>query len=238
MKIRRDKLGRFASARKVPLKKVPPKKVPPKKAPPKKAPPKKKRKKKEEVPLLPARSLAAETEIQSHLVTLQSSISLLEPGLDLGIQTFINKDGTVDGELRISNLPEDWRTVAGIQEMLFTLSNAFTTFPAFDARPSMGGAYWASFGIRFGPQNEAEIGELAALYKRHRGLFQIGTYPTPAWNTGPLQIALVSDTVGLRAMATSLLSKRGLPPTVVLIRFIWTPDGLRPSHYSGEKGEE
>jgi hypothetical protein len=163
---------------------------------------------------------------------------MLESGLDFGIQTFINKDGSVDGELRISNLPDEWRSQAGVQPMVFTLSNAFTNFPPFDAPPSMGGAFWASFGIRFGPQNEAEIGELAAMYKRYRGLFQIGTYPTPAWSTGPLQIALVSDTVGLKAMASSLMSKRGLPPTVLLIRFIWTPDGMRPAHYSGEKGEE
>jgi hypothetical protein len=100
----------------------------------------------------------------------------------------------------------------------------------------MGGAFWATFGIRFGPQNDAEVGELANLYKRYRGLFQIGTYPTPAWGQGAVQVALTADNVGMRAMIESLLAKRGLPPTVILIRFVWTPDGVRPAHYKGEKG--
>ena len=66
-------------------------------------------------------------------------------------------------------------------------------------------------------------------------MFQIGTYPTQAWGMGALQIALVGDNVGLRAMLEYLMKKRGLPPTQVLIRFIWTPDGKRPGHYRGEK---
>jgi hypothetical protein len=116
-----------------------------------------------------------------------------------------------------------------------TLSNALRSVSVFDGKPPMGGSYWASFGIRFGPQNEAEIGEMIELYKRHRGMFQIGTYPTPAWGRGALQVALTGDKVGLRAMVESLLKKRGLPPTVILIRFIWTPDKKRPGHYRGEK---
>jgi len=115
------------------------------------------------------------------------------------------------------------------------LSSAFRAVVLFDPRPSMGGAFWLSIAVRFGPQNEAEIGELAKLYKRYRGLFQIGTYPTPAWAEGAVQLALVEDAVGLRAMVRSLLEKRGLPPAAILIRFVWTPDASRPGHYEGEK---
>lgn len=216
-------------------------KKPPEKAPrkpsrkPTEPPVRKKRKKKEEIPPLPVRSREAETVIQEKLISIQSSIGLLESGLDMAIQSFTNVDGTVDGELRISNLPEEWRTVAGVSMLIATLSSAFRTFTPFDSVPSMGGAFWAAFGIRFGPQNEAEIGELVELYKRYRGLFQIGTYPTPAWSTGPIQLALTGQEVGLRAMITSLYKARGYPPSVILIRFIWTPDGARPGHYKGEK---
>lgn len=153
----------------------------------------------------------------------------------MAVQTFANRDGTVDGELRIANLPQEWRTPGGARLLVATLSEAIRAVAVFDRVPAMGGGFWASYGIRFGPQNETEVGEMIELYKRHRGMFQIGTYPTQAWGMGALQIALVGDNVGLRAMLEYLMKKRGLPPTQVLIRFIWTPDGKRPGHYRGEK---
>jgi hypothetical protein len=228
-------------------KKAAPAKVSPAKAKPKKAVPAKsqkgkpkkkpsrKRRRRGELPLLAVRSRKAESMMLDRLSQLQDGVAMVQPGLDMAIQTFVNLDGTVDGELRISNLPAEWREIDGVGSLVATLSSALRTFDAFPPRPVMGGAFWAAFGIRFGPQNETEVGELADLYKRFRGLFQIGTYPTPAWNTGPLQLALVGDTVGLRAMIESLMEKRGLPATVILIRFIWTPDGKRPAHYQGEK---
>ena len=217
--------GKFRKPRK-PGRRLPGRKV---------APPRKKRVKKPELPLVAERSREAEVEMQLRMLALQDSVGLLQSGLDVAIQTMVNYDGTVDGELRIGNLPEDWRTVEGVRLLVATLSSAFRTFTTFSSRPAMGGAFWVSFGIRFGPQNEVEVGELADLYKRYRGLFQIGTYPTPAWGAGAIQVALTGEKVGLRAMVESLIEKRGLPPTVVLIRFIWTPDGVRPGHYRGEK---
>jgi len=173
--------------------------------------------------------------MQQRLLALLDAIAQLQSGLDMAVQSFINADGSVDGELTIRNLPEEWRTEAGFGYLIATMSSAFRTFVPFGAKPEMGGAFWCSFGIRFGPQNEAEIGELYHLYKRHRGLFQIGTYPTPAWGAGAIQIALTADTTGLKAMISSLMKKRGLPPSVIMVRFIWTPDGKRPGHYRGEK---
>jgi hypothetical protein len=175
--------------------------------------------------------------MQGRLLVLMQDIGLIQSGLDMAFSTCINLDGSVDGELTIRNLPEEWRTLDGVRELVAVLSSALRTFEPFPAPPRcpMGGSFWCSFGIRFGPQNEAEIGELADLYKRHRGLFQIGTYPTQAWGTGAMQIALTGDRVGMLAMLTSLLEKRGLPPSVVMVRFIWTPDASRPGHYKGEK---
>jgi hypothetical protein len=217
----RDELGRFISPKKLPR---PPRK-PPALRPPRKP----------ELPLVAERSRAAEVDMQVRLINLQDSILLLEAGLDMAVQTMVNRDGTVDGELTIRNLPDEWRDARTMGYLVATLSSALRTFEPFAAHPKMGGGFWCSFGVRFGPQNEAEIGEMYNLYKRHRGLFQIGTYPTPAWGTGALQVALVGNNVGLKAMLDSLMKKRGLPPSVVMIRFIWTPDGQRPGHYKGEK---
>jgi hypothetical protein len=196
---------------------------------------KRRRRRRPERPLVAGASREAEREIQVRLSALLDSLRVLEGGLDMAVQSFINTDGSVDGELRVGSLPDEWRTPAGVPLLVATLSNAIRSVAVFDSRPSMGGAFWASFGVRFGPQNESEVGELVDLYKRHRGMFQIGTYPTPAWGMGALQVAITGDTVGLRAMVASLLNKRGLPPSQILIRFVWTPDGKRPAHYAGEK---
>jgi hypothetical protein len=224
------------------LKKPAPRPVPKKPAPrpvPKKPvrkkPVRKKPTRRPERPRVPEGSALAEAEVQAKLVELRGLLDLLQPGLDTAVQSMINFDGTVDGELRVGDLPPEWREVEGVPLLVATLSSAFRSWRPFAAMPAHGGAYWVSFGVRFGPQNEAEIGELAELYKRFRGLFQIGTYPAPAWNTGPIQIVLTSDRAGLRSMVQTLLEKRGLPPTNILVRFVWTTDRQRPGHYRGEK---
>ena len=188
-----------------------------------------------ESPLVAERSIAAESLMQARLMELLDLVSLVEPGLDMSVQTMANEDGTVDGELRISNLPGDWREPGGAAMMAAVLSSAFRTWDLFPAKPPMGGAYWVTFGVRFGPQNEAEVGELAELYKRFRGLFQVGTYPTPAWISGSIQVALTTDNTSLKSMVRSIVEKRGYPPSVLLVRFVWTPDSSRPGHYKGEK---
>jgi hypothetical protein len=241
-------------------KKQPPKKPTPKKPATKKpiskkpiprrqAPkrPKKRKPKKPRVsaklPPISQRSAAAEREIQERIVALMESIKMLQRGLNMSMQTFVNLDGTVDGELRLSSLPREWKDEEGLPELIATLSNAFQTFPVFDRQPSMGGSFWFSVAVRFGPENEAEMGELAELYKRHKGLFQIGTYPTRADHATPLQLCLTDDRMGLRGMIGGLEAKRGLPPTSILMRFIWGPEwnpdvsGKRPTHYQGEKGD-
>jgi len=203
-----------------------------------KKPGKRKRKRRRpELPLLPERSRQAEILMQTRLVALFDGIAAEGAGLVMGVQTYVNADGTVDGELRIESLPDIWREAGAHTLIVEFLSHVFRYFEYFPSRPPMGGAFWVSFGVRFGPQNEAEVGEIEDLYKKHRGLFQIGTYPTQGWGGGAVQNALTDYKVGLRAMLESLMEKRGLPPTVLLVRFIWTPDGKRPAHYLGEKGE-
>jgi hypothetical protein len=171
--------------------------------------------------------------MQERLVSLMEIFEIMVSGASLSVSTFINVDGTVDGELRCGNLPEDWRDSDQLT-IISDLSEMFRAFHPFPEEPPMGGKFWLSIGVRFGPQNEMEVGELADLYKRFRGMFQIGTYPIAAWNSGAIQVAIA---VSLRTMLQGLAEKQGLPPSALLIRFIWIPDGSRPGHFDRESGK-
>jgi hypothetical protein len=159
------------------------------------------------------------------------AIAMSVPGVDLGLKTFINVDHTVDGEIRISDIPEDWRTEEGIPEVMALLSQILRQLGVI-APGEEGGAYWISIGVRFGPQNDAEVGDLAELYKRYRGMFQIASYPTDAGQRSGEQNAIVA----FGHIVRSLMERRGLPPAVVFVRLTWMPDGNRPGHFKGEKG--
>lgn len=154
-------------------------------------------------------------------------------GLEAGMKTFINSDGSVDGEVRIGGLPDDWRVPEGLvylKEFLAGLLNKLGPLVPGDE----GGQYWISIGVRFGPSNDAEIGELAELYKRHRGLFQVASYALDLSIPG----AAVNAVVAIGDIIRAIMEKRGLPPTVVFVRITWTPDGVRPHRYAGESGKE
>ena len=165
------------------------------------------------------------------MAALIVQMDLRRPGLELSLKTFINVDGTVDGEIRIADLPDDWRSEEGIPELMEFLSQilraAGTLTPGIEQ-----GAYWVSIGVRFGPQNDAEVGDLAEMYKRYRGMFQVASYPLDASSVSGLQNAIVAFGMIVR----SLMEKRGLPPAVVFIRYTWMPDGSRPGRFTGEKG--
>jgi hypothetical protein len=186
------------------------------------------------LPTIGMRSQLAEAEIQAKLLSLQGSIGRLEGGIRMAVATYINPDSTVDGELRLTNLPTEWRESGGAKALAVTLSAAFREWRAFDKVPVMGGSFWVSFTIRFGAETEEEIEELVQRYKRHRGYFQITTYPLQAWLPGAIQMALVSDVGGVKGMAESLMSKRGYPPAALLVRVIWMTDDKRPGHFKGE----
>jgi hypothetical protein len=181
------------------------------------------------------RSKEADLEMQAKLVTLMETVKAVIPELDLAVKTFINADGSVDGELRMGKLPEEWRSSEGILEGIALLSEVFRSFRVFDESPSMGGKFWISFGVRFGPQNDTELGRLAELYKRFRGMLQTGTYPVQGWHATPIQNSLA---IGLRTIIDGFMNKHGLPPSVILVRFIWIPDGTRPGRYQDELGSK
>jgi len=80
---------------------------------------------------------------------------------DVTLYTHINADGSVDGELRITEIPED----LPIREALIVLTegNPIKTFKGL----------WSSMGVRFSDIPEAE---LSTNYTRFRGLNQESTY--------------------------------------------------------------
>jgi len=156
------------------------------------------------------------------------------PTLELGLKTFINADGSVDGELRLSNLPESWRDgseegAVAIEEFLARMLREVGTLAGLGT----GDAFWISIGVRFGPQNDSELGDLAELYKRFRGLLQVAAHATEASYLS----GMMNNVLSIGVIIKNLIEKRGLPPTVIFIRFTWTPDGVRPSRYEGERGE-
>jgi hypothetical protein len=154
------------------------------------------------------------------------------PGLETGLKTFINADGSVDGEIRIAGLPDEWRVPEGVPKLAEFASQMLRAVGTLAAGEE-GGAYWISIGVRFGPQNETEIGDLAEMYKRHRGLFQVAAHATEA----SLISGLMNNVVAMESIVKALMEKRGLPPAVIFIRFTWTPDGSRPERYEGERGD-
>jgi hypothetical protein len=220
--------------RKVPRKKLPPRKVPRRKLPLRKVPRKKVRRRRGRVlPNIPTRSRAAEVAMLAKLTLLMGEVAAFVEGADVAVKTFINSDGSVDGELRVAEMPDELRSEDGAAELVAILSEVFRAFRPFPATPPMGGKFWVSFAMRFGPQNETEVGKLAELYKKFRGLFQVGTYPAAAWHPTPIQLALAT---GLKTIVEGVARRQGYPPSVILIRFTWTPDGRRPAHLQGEAG--
>jgi hypothetical protein len=200
------------------------------------------------VPPLPAGAKAAEDLMLSKLDEAAGLVTMMFPSTSLAIKSAINSDWTVDGELRVDNLPDELRTMDGMLEIISLLSEAFRAFRPFPQVPDMGGKFWVSFGVRFGPNNETEIGKLADLYKKFRGLFQTGTYPSFAWNLASIQSSIA---LGLKIIFEGVANRMGVPPSTLLIRFVWTPgprklwrdiprnqqSKQRPGHWEGEGGK-
>jgi len=181
-----------------------------------------------------ANATIAETHIVDKLGVMLEALTFQEPGLDMSVKSFINADGTVDGELRLRELPDQWRTVDGMPDLVAALSEAVRAMGAFARGGPEGGAYWISYGFRFGPKNMREIEELAKYYKRFRGLFQVGLHHTTAESLG----AILNNAMTVRSLVESLWHKRDLPPAQLLIRVVWTPDGVRPGRFAGEEGSK
>ena len=203
----------------LPLHKKKPKKKPKKKA-------------KRRYPSFMAVASQAETMIQDKLVVLGDLMKLTEADLNATVKSFINADSTVDGELRISNLPDEWRQIAGLPSIVATISEAVRGAGAFPAKPLIGGAFWVSFGLRFGPKDLDEIMLMAKEYKRFRGLLQVGAHHTTAQSLP----AMLNNALALRMFIDRIWAKRSLPPVQLLVRFVWTPKKVNPGRFSGEEG--
>ena len=217
----------------LPVKKKPPllprkkRRLPARELPAKKKPPKKRR-----YPTFMGRAAAADELILSKLGVMMGALVDAYPGLDVGVKSFVNADGTVDGELRMRDLPDEWRTVDGMPDLVAALSDAVHVMGAFPTRPTMGGAFWVSFGLRFGPKDLREVEEMAKAYKRFRGLFQVGAYHSPA----SVLSAILNNALTIRHLVETMWEKRDLPPVQLLVRVVWTPDGQRPGRFAGEEG--
>lgn len=210
--------------------KRPPKKEEPRQ-PPKKGPSKKPIARPGRPEISP-QAYEAESKVVSYLGSLLEGVVEVGFGLDAGMKTFINADGSVDGEIRMGGLPDEWRVPDGVVLLMEFLSGLLGRLGSLEPGEE-GGRYWVSIGVRFGPSNESEIGELAELYKRHRGLFQVASYALDLGVPGAGQNAVVA----IGEIIRSIMNRRGMPPTALFVRVTWTPDGVRPHRYSGESGK-
>ena len=220
--------------KKRPTKKLPAEKLPAKKPPGRKKPPvKPKKPPKRRYPTFMAAAMAAEALMQNKLVVIGELMQNVEPELTVGVKSFVNKDGTADAELRVGNLPDEWRTVDGLPFIVAAISEALRGAGALPVKPPMGGAFWISFALRFGPKDLAEIQEFAKNYKRWRGLLQLGAYHTTAQSLP----AMLNNALALRMFISRLWERHNLPPLQLLIRLVWTPIKVNPGRLPGEEGE-
>ena len=220
--------------KKRPTKKLPAEKLPAKKPPDRKKPPvKPKKPPKRRYPTFMAAAMAAEALMQNKLVVIGELMQNVEPELTVGVKSFVNKDGTADAELRVGNLPDEWRTVDGLPFIVAAISEALRGAGALPVKPPMGGAFWISFALRFGPKDLAEIQEFAKNYKRWRGLLQLGAYHTTAQSLP----AMLNNALALRMFISRLWERHNLPPLQLLIRLVWTPIKVNPGRLPGEEGE-
>jgi hypothetical protein len=176
----------------------------------------------------------ADTKMQFALLDLRKLLESLIPSIEISITTFQNVDGSVDGQLTLDNLPPKWKKPSALVEMIAFFSNAFKGFKPLESELSFGGRYWISWGARFGPKSDEELDFLIESYKRHRGLFQIGTYPMPAWHRSTIQQSLA---IGLRFMVEGMQEKHDMSLASLLIRFIWMPNDIRPGRFANEGGQ-
>ena len=220
--------------RPLPCKPLPKKKLPVAKRPLPRKPKPKKPPTKRRYPTFMARAAEAETIMVNKLGRMMDALVIQEPGLGVAVKSFINTDGTVDGELRIRELPDVWRTVAGMPDLVASLSEAARAMGALPKNLPEGGAYWVSHGLRFGPKDMREIEEMAKFYKRFRGLFQIGAHHTTAESLS----AILNNALTIRMLVERVWEKRDLPPAQLLVRIVWTPDGVRPGRFAGEEGSK
>jgi hypothetical protein len=173
----------------------------------------------------------AEGRVQEKLVQLMTAFSIIAPDLELAMKSMLNSDGSVDSEVRIGNFPDEWRVPDGLPELAAVFSEALAQMGVILPGPEEGG-YFITIGSRFGPQDESELEILAMLYKHWRGMFQTAVHPTSAEARDSIQ----NQVVGIRLILKSLLKTWGVPPATVFIRIIWTPDGVRPERFGGERG--
>ena len=147
----------------------------------------------------------ADEHITSDEVSLKYK---LDYPFDTRIYTHVNKDGTVDGELRIENIPED----LPISEALVVLTegNPFKTFKGL----------WSSIGIRFA---EVAMEDMKERYKRHRGLYQESTY------YGRSSVEMLNQQRATAQLISENMEKYGFPKAEqIYVRFHWNKQNTKP----------
>jgi hypothetical protein len=116
----------------------------------------------------------------------------------------VNKDGTIDGELRVYV-----RRGEDPEEVLTDIENAIGNVPNT----------WISTGVRFASRGEED------LYTKFQGMSQAQTYYQ---RNVPSKSKFNFE--GGRVIVTRLKQRGRRKPQQVFVRFAWNPEGTQPSH--------
>lgn len=160
-----------------------------------------------------------------YLAGLQSGLAVLFPEVGLRISDQINKDGSVDSELRIGPLhPGDW------DEILRALGNVQTNRDVglLQELPDI----WICLFLLFGPDDEEDVENLAEYYERYRGMLSMATYYYPM-TIGSMHRAPLTATVmlGGREGRRGFIDAHGYDPKFIMVRLSWNPANLNPMEY-------
>jgi hypothetical protein len=132
----------------------------------------------------------------------------LKNPLGVTIYTHVNSDGSVDGELRISELPDNLPAREAL--IVLTEGNPIKTFKGL----------WSSIGIRFSPIPDAELSE---NYTRFRGLSQESTYYARS------SIRALDHQRSIVQLIVENMGEAGLPkPSNIYVRLHWNKMNQKP----------
>jgi hypothetical protein len=148
---------------------------------------------------------AAKEQIQSEAV--QERFDISQP-FSVTIYTHINSDNTVDGELRITDVPED--VPIRIALIALTENQPVKTIPGL----------WTSIGLRFEDIPGAELGK---NYTRFRGLNQESSYYGRASKDLMERQRLIVQSISTKMEASGIPRARQ-----IYIRVHWNKMNVKP----------
>lgn len=147
----------------------------------------------------------AQDDLKKFLKEARASI-MDASSLDILVRTHLNADRSVDGELRVQAIPDEYEVSDVINELMFG-----------HFKPKRG--LWIAVGLRHADLEGTKSGD-----SRYRGLIQVNTY------YGRYSIDRLLHELGVaRRMGDNLAEAGRLKPQQVYVRFHWNKKNQKPA---------